>query len=201
MSGVKKLESHRGETSRVKSAIKRLYNKSAPLLLCEAILFGAVAIFMVIKPIEFMTLLTIIIGVALILFGLYRTIAGFVAARGIGGGWFDVLFGLVNVVLGFLFCIYPVGSMISLTYVFVVLFFFKAIRVLIFAINMVRAKFGHYWFDLIMALLLLGLAILLMFFPMAVAVAGAYYLAIALLLYAAADIYMYIELLRLKRLV
>lgn len=201
MSGVKKLESHRGETSRVKSAIKRLYNKSAPLLLCEAILFGAVAIFMVIKPIEFMTLLTIIIGVALILFGLYRTIAGFVMSRGIGGGWFDVLFGLVNVVLGFLFCIYPVGSMISLTYVFVVLFFFKAIRVLIFAINMVRAKFGHYWFDLIMALLLLGLAILLMFFPMAVAVAGAYYLAVALLLYAAADIYMYIELLRLKRLV
>lgn len=201
MSGVKKLESHRGETSRVKSAIKRLYNKSAPLLLCEAILFGAVAIFMVIKPIEFMTFLTIIIGVALILFGLYRTIAGFVMSRGIGGGWFDVLFGLVNVVLGFLFCIYPVGSMISLTYVFVVLFFFKAIRVLIFAINMVRAKFGHYWFDLIMALLLLGLAILLMFFPMAVAVAGAYYLAVALLLYAAADIYMYIELLRLKRLV
>lgn len=201
MTKIKKLETHRGETSRVKSAIKRLYNKSAPLLLCEAILFGAVAIFMVIKPVAFLTLLTVVIGVALILFGLYRTIAGFVASRGIGGGWFDVLFGLVNVVLGFLFCIYPVGSMISLTYVFVVLFFFKAIRVLIFAINMVRAKFGHYWFDLIMALLLLGLAILLMFFPMAVAVAGAYYLAIALLLYAAADIYMYVELVRLKKLV
>lgn len=201
MTKIKKLETHRGETSRVKSAIKRLYNKSAPLLLCEAILFGAVAIFMVIKPVAFLTLLTVVIGVALILFGLYRTIAGFVASRGIGGGWFDVLFGLVNVVLGFLFCIYPVGSMISLTYVFVVLFFFKAIRVLIFAINMARAKFGHYWFDLIMALLLLGLAILLMFFPMAVAVAGAYYLAIALLLYAAADIYMYVELVRLKKLV
>lgn len=201
MTKVKKLDTHRSETNHIKSAIKRLYSKSAPLLLCEAILFGAVAVFMIIKPVEFMTVLTIIIGVALILFGLYRAIVGFIASRGMGGGWFDVLFGLVNVVLGFLFCIYPVGSMISLTYVFVVLFFFKAIRVLIFAINMVRAKFGHYWFDLIMALLLLGLAVLLMFFPMAVAVAGAYYLAIALILYAAADIYMYVELVRLKKLV
>lgn len=201
MAKLKKLDSHRGETNRIKSAIKRLYNKSAPLLLCEAILFGAVSIFMIIKPVAFLTLLTIIIGIALILFGLYRTIAGFVASRGVGGGWFDVLFGLVNVILGFLFCIYPVGSMISLTYVFVVLFFFKALRVLIFAINMARAKFGHYWFDLIMALLLIGVAVLLMFFPMAVAVAGAYYLAVALILYAAADIYMYVELLRLKKLV
>ena len=202
MTKVKKLDTHRGEgVNRIKAAIKKLYSKSAPLLLCEAILFGVVAIFMIVKPVAFLTLLTIIIGVSLILFGLYRTIVGFVASRGVGGGWFDVLFGLVNVVLGILFCIYPVESMISLTYVFIVLFLFKALRALIFAINMVRAKFGHYWFDLIMALLLLGLAILLMFFPMAVAVAGAYYLAIALLLYAAADIYMYIELLRLKRLV
>ena len=106
-----------------------------------------------------MTVLTIIIGVALILFGLYRAIVGFIASRGMGGGWFDVLFGLVNVVLGFLFCIYPVGSMISLTYVFVVLFIFKSIRVLIFAINMVRAKFGHYWFDLVMSIIMIALAV------------------------------------------
>ena len=182
-------------------SVKRLYNKSAPLLICEALLFGIAAILMVFKPVAILTALTFVIGVALVLFGLYRTISGFVVSRDMGGGWFDVLFGLVNVVLGVLFCIYPVGSIISLVYIFVVLFLFKALRALVFSINMIRAKFGHYWFDLIMALLLLGLAVLLMFFPMAVAVAGAYYLAISLILYAAADIYMYAELVRLKKLV
>ena len=87
--------------------IQRMYNKSAPLLLFEAILFGAVAIFMLIKPLEILTVLTFIIGIALAVFGLYRMISGFVTSREIGGGWLDVLFGIVNVVLGILFCINP----------------------------------------------------------------------------------------------
>lgn len=181
--------------------IQRMYNKSAPLLLFEAILFGAVAIFMLIKPLEILTVLTFIIGIALAVFGLYRMISGFVTSREIGGGWLDVLFGIVNVVLGILFCINPAGSLKSVIYIFLILFAFKALRTLIFAINMVRARFGHYWFDLLMALLLVGIAVFLLFYPLLGAVVAVYYLAIALLLYAFADIYMYIELLRLKNMV
>ena len=180
-------------------SVKRLYNKSAPLLICEALLFGIAAILMVFKPVAILTALTFVIGVSLVLFGLYRTISGFVVSRDMGGGWFDVLFGLVNVVLGVLFCIYPVGSIISLVYIFVVLFLFKALRALVFSINMIRAKFGHYWFDLVMSIILIALAVFLMAYPMAGAVVMIYYLAITLLLYAAADVYMYIEVLKLKK--
>lgn len=180
-------------------SVKRLYNKSAPLLICEALLFGIAAILMVFKPVAILTALTFVIGVALVLFGLYRTISGFVVSRDMGGGWFDVLFGLVNVVLGVLFCIYPVGSIISLVYIFVVLFLFKALRALVFSINMIRAKFGHYWFDLVMSIILIALAVFLMAYPMAGAVVMIYYLAITLLLYAVADVYMYIEVLKLKK--
>ena len=185
----------------IASSVKRLYNKSAPLLICEALLFGIAAILMIIKPVAILTALTFVIGIALVLFGLYRTIAGFVVSRDAGGGWFDVLFGLLTVVLGVLFCIYPVGSVAAMVYIFVILFMLRALLSLIFSINMIRARVGHYWFDLIMSIILIGLAIFLMFYPMAGAVVMIYYLAVTLLLYAAADVYMYIEILRLKRLV
>ncbi len=199
---VKSKRATRGENyNPIAASVKRLYNKSAPLLICEALLFGVVAILMVVKPVAILTALTFVIGIALVLFGLYRTIAGFVVSRDMGGGWFDVVFGLLTVVLGVLFCIYPVGSIAAMVYIFVILFMLRALLSLIFSINMIRAKFGHYWFDLIVSILLIGLAIFLMFYPMAGAVVMVYYLAIALLLYAAADVYMYIEILRLKRLV
>lgn len=185
----------------IASSVKRLYNKSAPLLICEALLFGIAAILMIIKPVAILTALTFVIGIALVLFGLYRTIAGFVVSRDAGGGWFDVLFGLLTVVLGVLFCIYPVGSVAAMVYIFVILFMLRALLSLIFSINMIRARVGHYWFDLIMSIILIGLAVFLMFYPMAGAVVMIYYLAVTLLLYAAADVYMYIEILRLKRLV
>ena len=179
--------------------VRHLYDRSAPLLIAEALLFGAAAIYMFFRPMVILTFMTYVIGVGLIIFGLWRAIAGFVAARSVGGGILDVLFGLVNIILGLLFCIYPVGSVVSLAYIFVILFFFNAFRVLVFAINMVRAQFGHYIFNLIMAILLVAVACVLFFFPIATAVAVVYYLAIALLLYAAADIYMFVELARLKR--
>lgn len=185
----------------IASSVKRLYNKSAPLLICEALLFGVAAILMVVKPVAILTALTFVIGIALVLFGLYRTIAGFVVSRDMGGGWFDVLFGLLTVVLGVLFCIYPVGSVAAVVYIFVILFALRAILSLIFSINMIRARFGNYWFDLIMSIILIALAVFLLFYPMAGAVVMVYYLAITLLLYAAADVYMYIEILKLKRLV
>lgn len=187
--------------NQVAASVKRLYNKSAPLLICEALLFGVAAILMVVRPVAILTALTLVIGIALVLFGLYRTIAGFVVSRDAGGGWFDVIFGLLTVVLGVLFCIYPVGSITALVYIFVILFMLRALLSLIFSINMIRAKFGNYWFDLIMSIILIALAIFLMVYPMAGAVVMIYYLAITLLLYAAADVYMYIEILRLKRLV
>lgn len=199
-SDVKNSKARQARVNPIAASVKRLYNKSAPLLICEALLFGIAAILMVVKPVAILTALTLVIGIALILFGLYRTIAGFVVSRDVGGGWVDVLFGLVNIVLGVLFCIYPVGSIISLIYIFIVLFLFKSLRALIFSVNMIRAKFGHYWFDLIMSVILIALAIFLMVYPMAGAVVMVYYLAAVLLLYAAADVYMYIEILRLKKL-
>lgn len=191
----------RKQNNPVAQSVQYLYDRSAPLLIGESILFFIGAALMMFRPMSILTAMTFVIGVGLVLFGLYRTIAGFVVSRPMGGGWMDVLFGLVNVVLGVLFCIYPVGSMISLVYVFVVLFLFKALRALIFAINMARAKFGHYVLDLVLALILVGLAVFLLFYPVAGAVAMIYYLAITLILYAAADIYMYMELRRLKKLV
>ena len=199
-SDVKNSKARHARVNPIAASVKRLYNKSAPLLICEALLFGIAAILMVVKPVAILTALTLVIGIALVLFGLYRTIAGFVVSRDVGGGWVDVLFGLVNIVLGVLFCIYPVGSIISLIYIFIVLFLFKSLRALIFSVNMIRAKFGHYWFDLIMSVILIALAIFLMVYPMAGAVVMVYYLAAVLLLYAAADVYMYIEILRLKKL-
>lgn len=205
MPKIKNEKSKKNETissrNQLVTSVKKLYNQSAPLLICEALLFGVAAIFMLVKPVAILTALTFVIGVALVLFGLYRTIAGFIVSNDVSGGWFDVVFGLVNVVLGVLFCIYPVGSVISLVYIFVLLFLFKSLRALIFSINMIRAKFGHYWFDLIMSIILIALAVFLLFYPVAGAVVMVYYLAITLLLYSAADVYMYIELLRLKKLV
>lgn len=198
---VKSSRARSANYSPVAASVKRLYNKSAPLLICEALLFGVAAILMVIKPVAVLTALTFVVGIALVLFGLYRTIAGFVVSRDAGGGWFDVVFGLLTVVLGVLFCIYPVGSVAAVVYIFVALFALRAILSLIFSINMIRARVGYYWFDLIMSIILIALAVLLLFYPVAGAVVMVYYLAITLLLYAAADVFMYIEILRLKKLV
>ena len=52
--------------------------------------------------------------------------------------------------------------------------------------------------DLTVAVVLFLLAVLLMFFPMVGAITMIYTLAIILLLYAASDIYMFIELVHLK---
>ena len=183
------------------ASVERLYDKSAPLLLGEALLLGIIAIFMVFKPLVVLGTLMFILGCGLILFGLYRTVVGFVASRPDGGGWVDVIFGLINVVLGVLFLVYPVGSMMALLYIFLFLFLFKALRSLVFAINMARARFGHWVFDLVVAILLCALAIALLFWPLSGAVAIVYYLAITMLFYAAADVYMFIELRQLKRMV
>ncbi|MBD5400790.1 hypothetical protein HDR61_03545 [bacterium] len=178
--------------------IQGLYNRSAPLLICEAALLFFAAVLMIFRPIAMLSMMTFVIGVGLILFGLYRTIAGFTVSRAPGGGWIDVIFGLMNIVLGVLFCVYPMDSSVGLVYVFIALLLFKAIKALIFAINMARARIGHYALDLTVAVVLFLLTVLLMFFPIVGAVAMVYLLAVILLMFAASDIYMFIELFHLK---
>ena len=53
---VKPKRAARGENyNPIAASVKRLYNKSAPLLICEALLFGVVAILMVVKPVAILT--------------------------------------------------------------------------------------------------------------------------------------------------
>ena len=183
----------------VVSSVNRLYSKGAPILLFEALLFVATALVLFIKPVLVLTIFTYIIGLALMLFGLYRMISGFIATdAGIGGG-IDVVFGVINIVLGLLFFVYPSGSLVSVAYICVILFFFKALRVLIFAINLARMRFGHYMIILWAAIVMFTLAIALFFFPLGTFIAMTYYLAVLLLIYAAADVYMFMELVRLRR--
>ena len=149
----------------VVASINRMYHKSAPMLIGEALLFVAAAAVLFIKPVLVLTVFTYIIGAALLIFGLYRMMSGFVATNDNAGG-IDVVFGLINIVLGLLFVVYPSGSLVSVAYIFVVLFFFKALRVLIFSINLARARYGHYWIILAAGLLLFALAVALFFFPL-----------------------------------
>ena len=184
----------------VVASINRMYNRGAPLLIGESLLFVIAAVILFIKPVLVLTIFTYIIGVALLIFGLYRMVSGFVATNDNGGG-IDVVFGLINIVLGLLFVVYPSGSLVSVAYIFVVLFFFKALRVLIFAINLARARFGHYILTLIGGIVLFALAIALFFFPLGTFIAMTYYLAVLLIVYAIADVYMFVELNKLKQIV
>lgn len=185
----------------VAHAVQRVYERSAPLLIVEAIVLVVAGVIMLWKPVDVLGVMTFVLGGVFILLGLYRTIAGFVVARGVGGGWLDVVFGLLGIGVGALFCVYPIGSMVSFVYVFVVLFLFKALRNLVFAINMTRVRFGHWGFNLIMSVILVALAMILLFYPMAWAIAVVVYLAIILLVCAAMDVYMFIKFRRLKSLV
>ena len=181
--------------------VQRLYSRSVPLLLGEALLFIGVGVLMLIKPLDVLMLLTFVLGGGLILSGLYRVIAGFVASYGYGGAWVDVVFGLINIAIGVLFCVYPLGAVISLVYVFVVLFGVKAFRALVFAINMARVRFGNWRFNFIVAMLLVVVTIMLLFYPTAGAIAVVVYLAIMLFMYALFDLYMFWQLRRLKRVI
>ncbi len=188
----------RGTDNYLAHSVQRLYNKSAPMLLLESILFIVVGILMLINPLGILSAITFVLGCVLILIGFYRTVSGFVVSHEYGGGWFDVLSGLVNVIIGVLFLVYPLGSVISLVYVFVFLFIFKALRALVFAISMAMARFGHYIFNLIMALAFVALSVMLLFYPVVGVATVVVYIAIMLLMYAFANLYMFFELRRLK---
>lgn len=176
--------------------VRRLYSRSTTLLLCEAVLFAAIGVLMFVKPLWFLATVMFVIGIILAAFGAYRTIVGLAGdgrpgtSRGL-----DITFGLLNVLIGVLFCVFP----FSIVYMFAILFLAKAIQALVFSINMARARFGHYIFSLIVSVILVAIAVMILVFPAVGAVTMVYYLAISLLLYALADIYMYLELRRMKR--
>ena len=182
----------------IADVVHRIYDKSAPMLLTEGLLFAVIGVAMLVRPMGVLTVITYVLGGALMLFGMYRTIAGFVASHDYGGGWLDVIFGLVNILIGILFLMYPSGSIVGLMYIFILLFLAKAISVLIFAINMIRVRFGHYILNLTMAIILVGIATFLLFNPLAGAIAIIITLALMLLLYSVTDLYMFIQVRKLK---
>ena len=182
---------------KIGEVIKRIYRNTAPLLVGEAILFTVAGILMLVRPIEFLSVLTFIIGAALVVFGLYRVSMVFVSNLGFSIGTYDVFFGLVTLILGVVFCVYPHDAAVVLIYVFAVLFLLNALRMLFFAINMVRIGFGYDRVDLIAAGIMVVLSALMLIFP---TITGGFLvvcLAIFLLLYAAIDVYMFLKLLNL----
>jgi len=182
---------------KIGEVIKRIYRNTAPLLVGEAILFTVAGILMLMRPIEFLGMLTFIIGAVLVVFGLYRVSMVFVSNLGVSIGVYDVFFGLVTLILGVVFCVYPHDAAVGLIYVFAVLFLLNALRMLFFAINMLRIGFGYYRVDLIASIIMLVLSGGLLMFP---GIAGAMMvicLAIYLFVYAAIDIYMFLKLLNL----
>ena len=182
---------------KIGEVIKRIYRNTAPLLVGEAILFTIVGILMLVRSIEFLSVLTFIIGAALVVFGLYRVSMVFVSNLGFSIGTYDVFFGLVTLILGVVFCVYPHDAAVGLIYVFAVLFLLNALRMLFFAINMLRIGFGYYCVDLVAAGIMVVLSALMLVFP---TITGGFLvvcLAIFLLLYAAIDVYMFLKLLNL----
>ena len=179
--------------------VDRIYRNTVPLLLAEALLFAIVAVFMMVRPVEILNAITFVVGGILIVFGLYRTSMVFVSNLGFGIGAYDVFFGLVTMILGIVFCVYPRGATVGIMYVFIIMFLLVALRMLFFALNMIRAGFEHYWADFGVALGMLVLSLVLLFIPNLAIGVLVWCIAIYLLLYAVADIYMFWKLLRLRR--
>ncbi|MBO4683274.1 MAG: DUF308 domain-containing protein [Alphaproteobacteria bacterium] len=180
--------------------VNKIYRNAAPLLVGEACLYGVIGVLMLVRPITMLSALTFAIGAGLIVFGLYRVGMVFVSNIGASVGFFDVFVGLMTLVLGLIFCIFPSGAATGIIYVFLILFLLNALRVLAFSVNMARAGFGHYYFDMWMAIVMLCLVVALLFVPNLVGGALVWLLGLYLLIYAVLDVYMLVKLLRLRAL-
>ena len=88
------------KTDLFQEKLQRLYNKSAPMLLFEAVLFAVFGVFMLIQPVGFLSVIVTLFAIVLMLIGFYRVVSGLVASQEYGGGWLDVLFGLFNIIIG-----------------------------------------------------------------------------------------------------
>ena len=199
---IKKANPKRMSGHPMQEPIEKLYSKSAPVLMFEALLFLVASIAIFIKPVQILTTLTAVLGVFLGLFGIYQLFIGFFGGKNeMAGKNTNIVVGLLNVILGIVFFTLPAGSMITMVYIFAILFFVRAITSVVFSIKTSRARFGNYAFDIFIAIMMIALAVLILFFPMFGAVTVMYYIAITLFLYALADINMYFKLLKLKKIV
>ena len=196
---VKESSKLKDKKSNLVRLVDQVYRNTAPLLVGEALLFVVVAVLMMIKPVEILTAVTFVVGAVLVLFGLYRVSMVFVSNQGFTAGTFDVFFGLVTFVLGVVFCVYPHSAGIGVVYIFVVLFMLNALRMLFFSLNMARVGFEHYVIDIVVSIALILLSVILLFMPNLATGVLIWFLAIYMILYAAADVYMFVKLLRLRR--
>ena len=177
----------------------RVYRNTVPLLLTEAALFAIIGLVMMIKPVDVLTAITFVVGAVLVLLGLYRVSMVFVSNQGITAGTFDVFFGLVTFILGVVFCIFPHGTSVGVVYIFIVLFLMNALRMLFFSLNMAHVGFEHYVTNIVVSVVLLMLSVVLLFVPNLAIGILVWLLAIYMLMYAAADIYMMDQIIRLRR--
>ncbi|MCR4917935.1 MAG: DUF308 domain-containing protein [Alphaproteobacteria bacterium] len=187
------------DKAKLADLIRRVYKNSVLMLVGEAVLFSVLGVLMMFEPVEFLTSVTRVVGVGLVFFGLYRVGMAFVSSHGMSIWTFDVFLGLLGLVLGMVFCIFPYSATTSVVYIFIVLFLMNALRVVFFAINMLRIHFGHYWIDLCLGLGLVIVAFTLLLMPNLGTGILMWFLAGYLLLYAASDIYMFIKLSKIKR--
>ncbi len=178
---------------------KRVYHHTAPLLLGEALLFIVMAVLMMVRPVEILSAITFVVGVMLVVFGLYRTSMVFVSSQGFTAGTSDVVVGLATFVLGIVFCIYPYGATVGVIYIFVVMFLMNALRMLFFALNVARARVERRVLDIVISGALCVLALGLLFMPNVAIGVLVWFLAIYMLVYAGADIYMFVRLRHLNR--
>lgn len=178
---------------------KRVYHHTAPLLLGEALLFIVMAVLMMVRPVEILSAITFVVGVMLVVFGLYRTSMVFVSSQGFTAGISDVVVGLATFVLGIVFCIYPYGATVGVIYIFVVMFLMNALRMLFFALNVARARVERRVLDIVISGALCVLALGLLFMPNVAIGVLVWFLAIYMLVYAGADIYMFVRLRHLNR--
>lgn len=189
----------RDQSSLAKQAIKKLYNKSAPMLLFEALLFLAASIFIFVKPVPVMATITVVFGIVLGFIGLYQLFVGFFGEQNeMAGKTMNIILGLVKAGVGAFFFLQPAGSMITVIYIFAILFLIKSIATMVFSLRMFRAKIGSVM-DVVTSVIMVALGILVLFFPTFGIVTAMYFIALVLLFYAIADITMYVKLLKLKK--
>jgi uncharacterized membrane protein HdeD (DUF308 family) len=184
-----------------RQAIKKLYNKSAPMLLFEALLFFAASVLLFIKPVAILATSIAVFGIVLAFVGLYQLFVGlFGEENEMSGKTMNIILGGLKIILGAIFFIQPSGSMITIIYVLAILFLIKATVTLVFSVRIFKAKFGSVM-DLLTSAVMIALGVLILFFPKFGLITAMYFIAITLLFYATVDIGMYVRLLRLKKMV
>lgn len=184
---------------RSKKMVNGIFKNVLPLLFVEASVFIVAALMMIFNPSGMLMAATFVVGAFLVVFGLYRIGLSFVDSEKKLSGSVDSFLGILSVVLGIIFCVFPHGVAIGVVYVFVVLFLLNALRLLFFSINLARVKYGNYVFDLVFSGVLVLVASVLLLLPGLAGGVLVFLLAAYLLIYALADIYMFVKLARLKR--